>query len=134
MYRLGRRSQKNLIGVNPKLAFLVTEAILITKQDFMVLDGVRTISEQRKLVARGASKTMNSKHLSGNAVDLVAWDNGKPSWNHLLYRNIEIAMKTVADKHGIKITWGGDWKSFVDMPHWQLKKEDRKRYDIRKYS
>ena len=68
MYRLSKRSQKELIGVHPMLAFVVTEAIKVTKQDFMVLDGIRSTKEQRKLVNRGVSKTMDSYHLYGLAV------------------------------------------------------------------
>ena len=129
MYHLSRRSMKELIGVHPILAFAVTEAIKITKQDFMVLDGVRTSQEQEKLVARGVSKTYNSYHLYGLAVDLVAYVNGKPSWKHKYYKEIDKAMKHVIYTHNLPIDWGYDLWGW-DSAHWQLTGM-RNQYDIR---
>jgi len=135
MYKLGKRSQSELIGVHPVLAFAVTEAIKITKQDFMVLDGLRTTKEQRKLVDRGVSRTMNSYHLYGLAVDLVAYVDGKPSWGNDYYRDIADAMKTIIKKHNLPIDWGFDLWHW-DSPHWQITKfndkDARKIYDVRK--
>jgi len=125
MYKLSKRSMKELIGVHPILSFAATQAIAITKQDFMVLDGVRTTKEQEKLVARGVSKTMNSYHLYGLAVDLVAYVDGKPSWDKKYYKDIEKAMKAVIEIHGLPIVWGYDlWK--WDEAHWMIKKLDGK--------
>jgi len=134
MYKLGKRSLKELIGVHPILAFAITEAIKITRQDFMVLDGRRETEEQRKLVARGVSKTMNSFHLYGLAADLVAYVDGKPTWAEQYYRDIADAMKTVIKKHNLPIEWGYDkWK--WDLPHWQITKlngkDAREVYDVR---
>jgi len=120
MYKLSKRSQKELIGVHPKLAFVVMEAIKITKQDFMVLDGIRTTEEQRKLVERGVSKTMDSYHLYGLAVDLVAYVDGKPTWEEKYYSEINKAMKKAAILHNID---GVDWGYALwgwDMAHFQL--------------
>lgn len=132
-YKLGNKSKRELVGVNPILAFAVVKAIEITEQDFTVFDGLRTLNEQRKLVNRGYSKTMNSKHLSGNAADLVAWVDGKPSWDEKYYPAIEIAMKTVIKQYNLPIEWGYD-KWGWDMPHWQVTKQYRKLYDIRKFA
>ena len=136
-YRLGRRSMTELQGVHPILGFAVTEAIKITEQDFMLLDGVRTEKEQAKLVARGVSRTSNSYHLYGLAVDLVAYVDGKPSWNKKYYAAIAVAMKRVIKKHDLPIEWGYDKWSW-DMPHWQITKLDglnaRGMYDVRKFS
>lgn len=131
-YKLSKRSQKELIGVHPKLAFIVTEAISLTKQDFMVLDGIRTIEEQRKLVDRGVSRTMDSYHLYGLAVDLVAYVDGKLSWKEKYYKEIAIAMNKAAEKHNINgIDWGYDlWK--WDMAHFQLSGQ-KPYYNIQKY-
>lgn len=133
MYKLGKKSKRELIGVNPILAFAVTEAIKITHRDFTVFDGLRTLSEQRKHVRNGASKTMKSKHLSGNAVDLVAWVDGKPSWDEKYYTDIEIAMKTVIQRYNLPIEWAKDIWGW-DLPHWQVTKEARKDYDVRKFA
>ena len=130
MYSLSNRSMKELIGVHPVLAFAVTEAIKITKQDFMVVDGLRTKNEQEKLVAKGFSKTIDSYHLYGLAVDLVAYVDGKPSWDEKYYPAIEEAMKTVIEKYDLPIEWGYDkWK--WDLPHWQMTGWKSK-YDARK--
>ncbi len=129
MYKLSRRSQKELIGVHPILAFAVTEAIKITKQDFMVLDGVRTKQEQLKLLARGVSKTTNSYHLYGLAVDLVAYVKGKPTWEHKYYPEIDKAMKHVITQHDLPIDWGYNLWGW-DEAHWQLSGM-RNQYDVR---
>lgn len=135
MYKLSKKSMKELIGVHPILAFAVVEAIKITKQDFIVLDGLRTEQEQAKNVARGVSKTKNSYHLYGLAVDLVAYVDGKVSWEERHYVEIIKAMETVSKKYGLPIDsgyrmWG--W----DMPHFQITKLDgvdaRTVYDFRK--
>ena len=133
MYKLSKRSMRELIGVHPMLAFVVMEAIKITKQDFMVLDGTRTTPEQRKLVERGVSKTMDSYHLYGDAVDLVAYVNGKPTWEEKYYKEIAIAMERAAEMHNIDgIDWGYDlWE--WDMAHFQLT-GFKPYYDIRDYS
>lgn len=119
-YRLGRRSIKKLRPVHPDLYAVVRLAITLTKQDFTVFEGMRTVKRQRQLVANGKSKTMNSRHLTGHAVDLVPWINGKPVWNTKACRVISRAVKKAARILGIPIEWGGNWRSFFDGPHFQL--------------
>ena len=80
MYKLSKKSYDNLVGVHQDLVNCVTLAIQVSTTDFMVNEGVRSIERQRQLVAKGASRTMNSKHLTGNAVDLVAVIGGRLSW------------------------------------------------------
>ena len=130
MYNLSNRSMRELVGVHPILSFAVTEAIKNTNQDFMVLDGIRSESEQRKLVDRGVSKTMDSYHLYGLAVDLVAYVDGKPTWDTKYYDEIAIAMKDVINKYNLPIEWGFDKWSW-DLPHWQMTGYKNK-YDFRK--
>lgn len=77
---LGERSLKNLWGVHPDLVAVVKRAIQITRTDFAVIEGVRTKERQKELVRKGASKTMNSRHLTGHAVDIVPVKNGAISW------------------------------------------------------
>ena len=72
-YKLGTRSLQSLSGVHPDLVAVVKRAIQITPQDFTVIEGVRNIERQKQLVAKGASKTMNSRHITGHAVDMVPW-------------------------------------------------------------
>ncbi len=119
-FRLGKRSLKRLEGVHPDLVTVVHAAIKITKIDFTVLEGMRTLVRQEKLVASGASKTMNSRHLTGHAVDLGAWVDRRVAWDWPLYYQIAAAMKAAAADLRVEIDWGGDWRSFKDGPHWQL--------------
>lgn len=79
-YALGAASRRELVGVHPDLVRVVERAIEITRCDFTVHDGIRTVEEQKRHVANGFSKTMKSKHLEGRAVDLVPWIDGKPRW------------------------------------------------------
>ena len=120
---------RELVGVHPYLSFAVLEAIKISNVDFMVLDGVRTYEEQQKLVNRGVSKTNNSYHLYGLAVDLVVYIDGKPTWDKQYYKHIADAMKFVIDKHDLPIEWGYDLWSW-DLAHWQMTGW-RDSYDIR---
>ncbi len=130
MYRLSKRSQRELIGVYPELAFAVYEAIKVTKQDFMVFDGVRSMYEQKKLMERGASKTLKSYHLYGLAVDLVAYTEGQLSWDMKYYPEIAKAMRSVIDAHGLEIDWGYALWGW-DSAHWQMTGH-KPYYDIRK--
>jgi len=119
-FRLSTRSRARLQGVHNDLVRVVERAIEITEVDFVVLEGLRAKARQRELVAAGASRTMNSRHLDGKAVDLGAWVAGEVRWDWPLYHQIAKAMKQAAAELGVAITWGGDWKSFKDGPHWEL--------------
>ena len=127
-YRLGTRSKENLEGVHFDLVKVVRRAIELTEQDFTVIDGLRTEREQRKLVARGVSKTMNSRHLTGHAVDIVPYPIPR-DWNEyqaVQWRMIEDAMKQAAKELKVSIEWGGDWKNGWDKPHYQLPRGEYK--------
>ena len=119
-FRLGATSKARLKGVHPSLVKVVEEAIKRTPIDFTVLEGLRTKERQRQLVAKGASKTMNSYHITGHAVDIAPLVDGKVTWDWKYYHQIAPVIKQVAKELGVNITWGGDWKSFPDGPHWQV--------------
>lgn len=119
MFKLSQRSIDRLNGVHPDLVSVVKHAIERSEVDFMVTEGLRTKERQKELVAAGASKTMNSRHITGHAVDLAAYVNGI-RWDWPLYEKIAKAMKQAAYELNIKIEWGGDWKSFKDGPHFQI--------------
>jgi len=107
-YKLSKRSLSRLDGVDERLIGVVKYAIGVTKQDFSVICGLRTVEEQRALVAKGASQTMKSKHIDGNAVDLMAYcDGGR--WELNLYDEIADAMKEGAEAVGVKLRWGAAW-------------------------
>lgn len=122
-FNLGTRSRQNLSGVHPDLVDVVKRAIEITEQDFSVIEGVRHINRQRELVAKGASKTMNSRHLTGHAVDLAPWPI---DWDDLSrFEQVADAMKQASEELDVPVIWGGDWRTFYDGPHFEL---DRKVY------
>ena len=119
-YKLGTRSKWRLRGVHPDLVKVVERAIAISTVDFTVLEGVRSVARQKQLFAKGATRTMNSRHITGHAVDLGAWIDGGVRWDWPLYHKIAKAVKQAAKDVGVPIEWGGDWRSFKDGPHFQL--------------
>lgn len=122
-YKLSRRSLDRMQDVHPDLVKVVMLAIELTDVDFGVTEGVRTIERQRELFAKGASKTMNSRHLTGHAVDLVAYIGAEVRWDWPLYHKIADAMKRAANSLSVPIAWGGDWKTFKDGPHFELERK-----------
>lgn len=124
MYKLGERSQSRLVGVHKDLVKVVERAIEITTVDFTVLEGLRAPERQKVLVESGASQTLNSRHITGHAIDLGAWVDGQVDWSWPLYHKIAKAMKTAAQELGVKIEWGGDWRTFKDGPHFQLPRKE----------
>lgn len=123
MYYLGARSKQRLQGVHTDLRKVVERAIEITTVDFAVLEGLRTPERQKQLVEAGASLTLNSRHLTGHAVDLGAWVEGEIRWDWPLYEKIATALKASAEELGVVIIWGGDWLRFKDGPHFELSRE-----------
>ena len=147
-FKLSSKSTKKLQGVEKDLVQVVKMAIKVSKIDFGVICGMRTEEEQKALVAKGASKTMKSKHLEGRAVDLMAYIDGRASWELNLYDDIADAMAVASKEMGVPIRWGaawqinniGDWKftmqqameqyidlrrgqgrrPFIDGPHFEL--------------
>ena len=121
-FRLSARSRDRLAGVHEDLVCVVERAIARTTVDFVVLEGVRSVARQKQLFAAGASRTLNSRHITGHAVDLGAWVGREVRWDWPLYRHIAAAMKAAAVAEKVPIEWGGDWKEFRDGPHFQLPK------------
>lgn len=124
-YRLSQRSRTRLRGVHPDLIAVVEAAILRTEVDFMITEGLRNPARQASLVKAGASQTLNSRHLTGHAVDVAALVDGQVRWDWPLYGRIAEAFKTAARDLGVPLTWGGDWTRLRDGPHFEL---DRKAY------
>lgn len=116
-FRLSQRSIDRLDGVNEQLVGVVNRAISITKVDFGVICGLRTEAEQRALVESGASQTMKSKHLTGKAVDLMAYVGSRASWELNLYDEIADAMAESALSLGVKMRWGAAW-TVDDIAEW----------------
>ena len=108
-FKLSSRSESKLEGLDPRLVAVVKLAIHKTKIDFGVICGMRTLDEQKALVAKGASKTMKSKHLQGYAVDLMAYIGSRSSWELNLYDDIADAMAEAAREVDVPIRWGAAW-------------------------
>lgn len=120
--KLGLRSRLRLNGVHPDLVRVIKRAADISDIDFTVLEGLRTRERQRQLVAAGASRTMNSRHITGHAVDLGVLVGGQVRWDWPLYSKLSAVVKRAAELEKVPIDWGGDWPKFRDGPHYQLSK------------
>ena len=123
MFRLSTRSMSRLEGINSDLITVVTEAIKLTKVDFGVTCGMRTVEEQEKLVASGASQTMKSKHLEGRAVDLVAYVGSSVTWQLNMYDDLADSMAKAAKDLGVPLKWGAAW-TVVDISKYEGTMED----------
>lgn len=121
-YTLSARSESRLIGVHEDLVRVVRRALELTPVDFVVVEGRRSKTRQLELVKAGASQTMNSRHLTGHAVDLAPFIDRTVRWDWPPFHQIAAAMKQAAAELEIPIVWGGDWKSFKDGPHFELER------------
>lgn len=128
IYRWSAASKKALEKIHPDLRKVVDRALEILGEtdgpDIRALEGLRPYSRQLELIKSGASRTKNSRHLTGHAVDLGALENGKVVWHWPLYHKIAAAVKKSAKEMKVSIDWGGDWKTFKDGPHFELKWAD----------
>lgn len=148
-YKLSAHSEKELNGVHDDLVSVVRRAAELTAQEFAVHDGIRTLAEQKQMVRSGASQTLDSRHLTGHAVDLVPVINGKLRWEWGPIYLIADAVKAAAKELQIPLRWGGAWdvdftksndfaedlvadytarrkrsgkRAFLDGPHFELPK------------
>ncbi|WP_345765059.1 M15 family metallopeptidase [Escherichia coli] len=119
-FKFSQRSENNLKGVNSDLVKIVRRALQLSPVDFGITEGLRTVERQRQLVAAGKSQTMNSRHISGHAVDVFAYPTSAGSWEWKYYEQIATAFKQAAKELNIPVEWGGDWKTLKDGPHFQL--------------
>lgn len=120
MFNFSKASLDKMNGVNSKLVILMKEAIKNSPYDFKITEGLRTVERQKELVKTGKSKTMNSYHLKGKAVDIAVLIDNKITWDFKYYKEVSNHIKEIARKLGYVITWGGDWKTFKDGPHFQI--------------
>ena len=144
-YKLSKRSKTNTLECHPDLQYIIHQALKVSFDkglyDFGIIDGGRTLEEQKENVRTGASKTMKSRHLlaystnpgiHGNtpdfdttqwshAFDFMVYTNGKGRWEFPLYQTMwDEVWQPIGKEAGIKIQWGGNWK-MKDGPHIQLK-------------
>lgn len=120
------RSEEKLQGVHPDLVKVVRMALYVSRTDFVIIEGVRTLEKQLEYYRAGKSRTKKSRHLTGHAVDIMPWldtdDDGdkEGSWEREHFYPINDAMREASSITKIPVEWGGSWSSFPDMPHWQL--------------
>lgn len=119
-FRLSTRSRARLTGVHPRLVAVVEAGLARSPIDFLVTEGLRTPTRQAALVRAGASRTLNSRHLTGHAVDVAALIDGKVRWDWPLYGRIAAAFKAAARDLDVPLIWGGDWPRLRDGPHFEL--------------
>jgi len=124
-FRFSARSRSRMQGVHPDLIRVAERAIALTEVDFMITEGLRTPARQAELVKAGASRTLNSRHLTGHAIDVAAMIGSEVRWDWPLYPRIAKAFKQGSKELAIPIIWGGDWPRLRDGPHFEL---DRKVY------
>lgn len=125
-FKFSQRSDTNLKGVNPDLVRVIRRTLELTPVDFIVIEGLRTQARQKELVATGKSQTMNSRHLTGNAVDIIPVST---TWNIEEFKPLLKAVKQAADEQGLKLRFGINWKNdpslpietrFIDAPHIEI--------------
>lgn len=119
-FRFSQRSESRLQGVHPDLVKVTRRALELSPVDFGITEGLRSQERQKQMVAQGSSQTMNSRHLTGHAVDVVAYVGSDISWEMPLYQQIAQAFKQASAELSIPVEWGGDWTTLKDGPHFQL--------------
>lgn len=128
-----QRSLRNMQGIHPDLRRVLDRALQESPVDFVINEGLRTIERQRELLRIRATTTLNSRHLTGHAIDFYAYvdinKDGKVTFEEMsnprLMKQIADAMKYAASELAIPVVWGGDWRKFKDYPHVEL---DRRKY------
>ena len=131
-FKLSNRSKSNLIGVDDRLVKVIHRALEISPADFAVIEGLRTIEKQRENIRKGVSKTMDSRHLTGHAVDILpsAIKSGM-NWDLHYFMPVLKAIKQAGDELGVPLRFGVNWKSdpdlpietkFIDAPHIEIPK------------
>lgn len=126
-YTLGKFSLKNLQGVHPDLIKIIRHAINKSHIDFRVIEGVRSEERQRQMVINGHSLTLDSRHLTGHAVDIAPLINNKIPWDDFsIFEDLAEIIKKAANDLDIPIIWGGDWSKIKDGPHFELPRQSYK--------
>lgn len=124
-YKFSQRSLDRLKGVHPDLVKVMLEAIKESPYDFGITEGLRSPERQKELYEGGKSRTMNSRHLTGHAVDIAVFIDGKVTWDFGVYEKVAEHIEKTAELLKVRIIWGGRWRTLKDGPHFEL---DRKHY------
>ena len=119
---LTARCETRLVGLHADLVRVIERASHDASIQFIVTCGLRTLEQQRALFDMGKSQTMNSRHLTGHAVDLAALSAGQVTWQWPAYEELAEVVKRAAANEDVPLTWGGDW-AFKDGCHFELPRE-----------
>ena len=125
-FKFSDASINRLNTVDDRLQEIAHLALSISKVDFGIPSngGLRTAEVQNKLYHGGKSQLDGykdiSRHQSGKALDVYAFVNGKASWERGHLAMVACAMLQASSHLGYKLEWGGHWRNFVDMPHFEL--------------
>lgn len=117
---LDSRTETALRGVDQRLVDVFRAACCGSDPTPIVTEGLRTLDRQKELYRAGATRTLNSKHLTGRAIDVAFIINGQARWDWPLYQHFADRMKREAKIRGYHIAWGGDWPDFKDGPHFEI--------------
>ena len=117
---MNQKSKDRLAQIHPDLARVIYRADEMKQMDFIVTEGIRTLERQKELLAKHATTTLKSRHLTGHAVDLAVMIGDEVRWDWPLYTKLGFVVKEAAKIEGIPLEWGGDWLKFKDGPHFQL--------------
>jgi len=120
VFSFSERSLRNLRDVHPDLISLAHYALTLTPVDFGITEGRRSPARQQALIKQGLSRTANSRHLTGHAIDIIAYPTPAGSWEFTYYQLIAEAFMQASGAIGIPVEWGGNWEKFQDGPHFQL--------------
>lgn len=121
----GRVSESNLKGVHPDLVRVMRRALTLLPEDldFRVTEGLRTLERQKQLKRQGATRTLDSRHITGHAVDIFVSVKGVGTWDFKQYKRVAAVVKQAAKLEKVPIVWGGDWVTFKDGPHFELNRK-----------
>lgn len=116
LWQFSTRDRERLTGVDPRLVAVAQRALDLSPYDFGITEGVRTAERQAQLLKAGASATMNSRHLTGHAVDVVVQIGDRISWELALYCAVAVAFREASIELNTPIRWGGCWALLRDLP------------------
>lgn len=131
MYKFSQTSDDRLKTCDKRLQSIFYHAIKISKIDFGITEGYRSVERQKQLLAEGKTKVEFGKHneVPSLAVDIVPKVNGKSDYSIPVLSYIAGLVDAIAYQMGYNIRWGGNWDSdgemltdqtFDDLPHFEL--------------
>lgn len=129
MPAFGVASQRQLATCAPQLQTLFNE--VVRHWDCQVIEGRRSPEQHKINLASGASRVLNSKHVTGvnpsQAADVAPYPI---KWKDYIrfYAFAGFVIGT-AKQMGISVRWGGDWdndrdftdQTFNDLVHFELR-------------